>query len=788
MDNQKSLIGQEIQGYTVIKELGSGGYGTVYLAEKTDVDGQKYKTAIKHISIPNEALAEELSQKFGDDTVSIEQKLRQIVNDIKSEVDTLLELSKQDNRYIVSYSDHEIKTTEYPLRFEVFIRMESLLPFNEYVQKNGLTLEKAFKLGINICEALELCHKSKIIHRDVKEANIFLSGNGNFKLGDFGVAKKSLDNAEIGTVTAKTMIGSPLYMAPEIFQGQNYDETIDIYSLGFTLYRLFNNRKNPPSFSSVTAPKDEADSFMSSELGQIIMKACRVREGRYNTAEDFKAQLKKYLETLSDEEKSRVLINPTKSAEPPSGRNNKPIEKTTKHPLPIKSKIIGSVALVAVLALIIGGSILKSHLDNPITKFKNAIAAGDYKKAKSLLDDDIRDNSKKKAEAATYLSNQAKAVTDKYLQDNGNYDDTLAKLTEYEKLNIISKSDFEGYLSQVNEIKTSQSAYEAAQDMIKNKDYVGTIDNLRKVVQKDGNYTDAQSQLVKVVSDYKKSVFDTLTQYDDTKEYDKAISELERALKVVPNDADILAKIDGYKDTIAKEQQSAVDAIIKEADALVAASNDYEGAVKKLKEGQRKYAGNEALKTAVDNTNKGWVTFVLAAAGDFANNGEYEDAVRLLENWEDLNGKNAEITAKINEYTEFLPVDITTVKVSASGGFSLKDTLYDSVQNLYRNAYSTNSSNYVVGEYDLEFYVNGNYKRFTGKLACHEKYDSDVPDQVVRIYADDQLIYTSKGINYKTKPFEFDVDISDAQYIIIKTKIPVFNNDIIFADGKLYKK
>ena len=96
------------------------------------------------------------------------------------------------------------------------------------------------KLGSDICTALEICAKRNVIHRDIKPENIFVNSFGDFKLGDFGIARK-LENMT-GELSQK---GTQNYMAPEVMKGNQYDATVDIYSPGLVLYRLLNKNRLP---------------------------------------------------------------------------------------------------------------------------------------------------------------------------------------------------------------------------------------------------------------------------------------------------------------------------------------------------------------------------------------------------------------------------------------------------------------------------------------------------------------------------------------------------------------
>ena len=88
-------------------------------------------------------------------------------------------------------------------------------------------------MGVDICKALELYQKYNIIHRDIKPENIFVSDNGDFKLGDFGIAR-TIEK----TMSDLSKKGTYNYMAPEVYQGGEYGFSVDLYSLGIVLYRI----------------------------------------------------------------------------------------------------------------------------------------------------------------------------------------------------------------------------------------------------------------------------------------------------------------------------------------------------------------------------------------------------------------------------------------------------------------------------------------------------------------------------------------------------------------------
>ena len=174
-------------------------------------------------------------------------------------------------------------------------------------------------LGIDLCQALEICHKKGIIHRDIKDENIYISDGGLSKLGDFGIAMK----LSRGGWTA-SMHGTPHYMAPEVYRGENYGLAVDIYSLGIVLYRLMNHGRLPhlTAYPEAIQPDEDKAALerrMNGEpfsipdqagpaLSRMIMKACSYQAAsRYLTATLMKKDLAKIKSRISAADK-KVLV------------------------------------------------------------------------------------------------------------------------------------------------------------------------------------------------------------------------------------------------------------------------------------------------------------------------------------------------------------------------------------------------------------------------------------------------------------------------------------------------
>lgn len=156
--------------------------------------------------------------------------------------------------------------------------------------------EEVIRFGIEICSALEICHEKGIIHRDIKPDNLMVSKEGQFKLGDFGIAREPIS----GTMT---VAGTPDYMAPEVKETTIYDKTADIYSLGLVLYYLSNDFRLP--FADVADPEERINRRMKkdavlpepenafADMRKLILKACAYDpKDRYQSAGEMKKHWK----------------------------------------------------------------------------------------------------------------------------------------------------------------------------------------------------------------------------------------------------------------------------------------------------------------------------------------------------------------------------------------------------------------------------------------------------------------------------------------------------------------
>ena len=287
-------------GWRVVSRLGHGTYGSVWEIER-DVAGDSERGALKVIGVPPEGEADD-SLGLGYDEGTLSATYDERADAVLREYRLMAGLSSHPN--VVSCRDFAKIARVGEPGYDVLIRMELLTPLTRWVRGKEIAVRDAARIGRDVARALSACESRGIVHRDVKPENIMVDEWGNFKLGDFGVAR-TLE----GTRTATTA-GTETYMAPEVIRHDRYNQTVDIYSLGLVMWWLLNDYRLPfmpagrlasgdvaraearrLAGESIPAPAGCPDAFV-----RIVLRACAFRpEDRYQSAAEMVTDLEAFL-------------------------------------------------------------------------------------------------------------------------------------------------------------------------------------------------------------------------------------------------------------------------------------------------------------------------------------------------------------------------------------------------------------------------------------------------------------------------------------------------------------
>ena len=288
--------------WKLVEKIGEGSFGKVYKAKRTE-RGRSFYSAIKIISIPGSKGELDSVRSEMNNEQSTREYFRNLVEDCVQEIYTMEHFC--GNSHVVSFEDFKVVEYLDEIGWDISIRMEYLTSFMDYCTGKELTEKEVIKLGCDLAMALIYCRKLNIIHRDVKPENIFVSRFGDFKLGDFGIARE-----QAHTMSNMSKKGTYSYMAPEIYKGEKYDSSIDIYSLGIVLYKLMNQNRLPflsldkqlityrdketAHARRMAGEKMPVPVNASAAFSHIILKACAYEPGkRYRKPEDMLRDLEK---------------------------------------------------------------------------------------------------------------------------------------------------------------------------------------------------------------------------------------------------------------------------------------------------------------------------------------------------------------------------------------------------------------------------------------------------------------------------------------------------------------
>lgn len=217
---QQSLTGQTLGAYRLTQEIGHGGMGTVFLAERADGAFQQH-VAIKVVR----------AGLLGSDVIQRFRQERQI-------------LARLKHPNIARLYDGGVTETGLP-----YLVMEYVegIPLTKYCDEKRLTTQERLKLFQRVCVAVQYAHQNLIVHRDLKPSNILVTEAGEVKLLDFGIAKLIEEDENFDMPVAITRTGvrllTPEYASPEQIKGEAVTTASDVYALGVLLYELLTGHR-----------------------------------------------------------------------------------------------------------------------------------------------------------------------------------------------------------------------------------------------------------------------------------------------------------------------------------------------------------------------------------------------------------------------------------------------------------------------------------------------------------------------------------------------------------------
>jgi serine/threonine-protein kinase len=282
-----TMVGERLGPYRITRELGRGGMGTVYEAERVD-DQYSKRVAIKMVTMTGDR--------------------RQALRRFQRERELLAGLT---HRNIATLLDGGVSPFGEPYFIMEYIEGQ---PITEWSSAQGLDLRGRVALFRQACAAVQHAHERLVIHRDLKPGNVLVDAEGTVKLLDFGIAKLLDPSGEDEDLTRTGAIPmTAAYASPEQLRGQRMSTSSDIYSLGVLLHELLTGSRPfpgedhveallldrvppPPSRAAAAGGATRTARQLAGELDAILLKALRPEpERRYRSAQELGDDLHRWL-------------------------------------------------------------------------------------------------------------------------------------------------------------------------------------------------------------------------------------------------------------------------------------------------------------------------------------------------------------------------------------------------------------------------------------------------------------------------------------------------------------
>ena len=337
-------------------------------------------------------------------------------------------------------------------------------------------------------------------------------------------------------------------------------------------------------------------------------------------------------------------------------------------------------------------------------------------------------------------------------------------------------------------LNQSRIAYQTAESFYEKQDYGSAIGYYNQVNYQDTYYDDAQSKCKECSDNYRQQVLDSADQQVANGDYTGALASLKSGLDILTDDPDLTAK---YSSIETEQRNQAVQTALTHAKELYD-GGDLKNAIKYLNT-QLDVYDDAALRQLRDGYMDELIAAVRVEADQAFQNGEYIDAVAVVNSYSDLIASSSAYDELIEYYYGFMPVPLSQLDPFSGSWEDEKSTASDCLGNRYTDAligrghWTSNGR----GGTTVEYYIAQEYTSLSGMLAFYnDGGDYDYPLHL-EIYGDDRLIYTSPTITRKTEPVDFNVSVVGVKYlklcVVIENDGTWNYHDLIIGSARLNK-
>ena len=542
---------------------------------------------------------------------------------------------------------------------------------------------------------------------------------------------------------------------------------------------MSNNNSNDlfSKMLGVTPASTNQPQKKSEEASDNTEKSSAQNEKTVNNA-TASSQKEKQVFAVNNSER-KAFNPPTVSSSPTSKKNSVDVKKISEK---INIKLVGGIAIALVVVIVLSyvglGVVLPAKTN--ASKIRKDFLSSEIS---SIYASSIEGNGLREKIFADSLKNYPKDVKKAYENEEITYDRAISIFSALKSTRLFDDAKISENREHVEALEVSRRAFSSGEQLFAQGKFNDAIVQFAKVVKEDTNYDKAQDYISQCGAKYKETVLSSVTSSLSSGNYDDAFRVLEEASQVLTNDSDISAALEkAQRDYAAYLKKSALE----NGNTLIS-EKKYQEAISLVDAALERNANDSELTALLNLAKNEYVASVVSKADsliaeyDYSKAGDIiNEALQVLPDNADLKNKQAAIEAN-------KPIPLDTLVMLNSNSWKWNDGV---PKDPFDNDYS-DSANYVIstGWYPNtygEFRAYKKYKRLTVRIAPYTGIGEN-DEMFIKIFADDELVYTSPIITRKTDAFRFNVDVKNAEYIkIVFDHAPSQDDNTILSDLVLY--
>lgn len=400
---------------------------------------------------------------------------------------------------------------------------------------------------------------------------------------------------------------------------------------------------------------------------------------------------------------------------------------------------------------------IRREFDEAISYFEN----GNYEDAIALLNTIPSDYFR-----FSKIQSTKQKIAESYINDICNSINTCLETKKYDEALLIIDDASDSIISfdiydnnYYNDIIAQYmdsvfAAADALTDIGRFSDALGCLESVFLTVKDSASYNEEKG---KVIASFKQSCLSKAESYVKQGKYDEAISTLQSFTDFVADDKEVVGKINEITNTRKSIEKEHILSVIEQYES----NGDYEGGIKYINNKIGSHKTDSDISKKLNELKDKYRSKILADAEDAFHSSSYTSAIDVLNTSQGILPNDTIITQKINEYKSYAPVSIKTFQVTASNGYSFSGSASDPRGEV--------AVDVIELEYYVEFYLAGEYSKFTAKIDPTKYFNTSSYQGVqLRILADDTEVYKSPTITYKTDNLDVSVNIKNADYLAFK--------------------